>query len=315
MSSGPNTNAAPRRIAVIGNGFIGSRIAQLAVAQGIETRVLTRRTPETAVPGVEYVVGDATDPAVVVAAMSDAHHVVYAAGTANPVESNADPVADSLRNLAPLIAVLEETTRLHSPILTFLSSGGTVYGPDQTGPVTEDAPLWPASTYGVLKVAAERFVVMYARRHGFDADILRCANVYGPGQPTSGSQGAIGVFLSLMTAARPITVFGDGSACRDFIHVDDVADVALRLAQVPQGCRVLNVGAGSSITINGLIDTIATHLSVEPDITYEPARPADVPAVVMDTSRLRSLVSFEPRSIGEGLTSLVPTGARAPVNG
>lgn len=312
----PNTLAA-RRIAIVGNGFIGSRVGQLAASSGAEVRILSRRNPDAPHPDVEYVIGDATDAEAVAQTLAGSDQVVYAAGTSNPVDSNADPVADAVRNIAPLISVLEAMPSAGAPLLTFLSSGGTVYGPHAPTPAPEDAQLWPASSYGVMKVAAERFIAMYARVNGFSADILRCANVYGPGQPTSGNQGAIGVFLSLLSEGRAITVYGDGSASRDFVHVDDVVDVALRLAESATACRVLNVGSGSSITIIELIECIAAHLGQEPVITYEPARSADVPSVVLDVTRLRGVLPFHPRSVADGLHSLVAAasgGTHASVN-
>ena len=103
--------------------------------------------------------------------------MVFAAGTTRPAESNEDPVGDAVRNLTPLTATLEAMSSCGAHGFTFLSSGGAVYGPGAPVPTPEDAPLWPISSYGIVKIAAERFVAMYARRLGFAADILRCSNV------------------------------------------------------------------------------------------------------------------------------------------
>ena len=165
--------------------------------------------------------------------LQGADHVVFAAGTAKPAESNEHPMHEIAANLGPLVATLEGMRRASAPALTLLSSGGTVYGPHAPTPTPETAPLWPISTYGVLKVAAERYVGLFARQHGLAADILRCANVYGPGEPTHGSQGLIGVTRAALRADRPVVVFGDGSARRDFVHVDDVAETVVALASDP----------------------------------------------------------------------------------
>ena len=176
-------------------------------------------------------------------------------------------------NLGPLVATLEGMRRASVPAVTLLSSGGTVYGPDAPTPTPETAPLWPISTYGVLKVAAERYVGLYARQHGLAADILRCANVYGPGEPTHGSQGLIGVTRAAIRAHRPVVVYGDGSARRDFVHVDDVAETVVALAARPDGVRVLNVGSGRSESVLEVIEAVARSLGTSADLEHRPAGP------------------------------------------
>jgi UDP-glucose 4-epimerase len=286
-----------RTLALIGHGFIGRRIGRAAVARGWRVRALTLEEEPAA--DVEVVVGSAQDVTALERVLDGAHHVVYAAGTATPATSNLDPVTDAVRNLEPLLAVLSATRSRSIEGFTFLSSGGTVYGPDAPVPTPEDAPLWPISSYGIMKVAAERYVAMYARQVGFAADLLRCANAYGPGEPTSGSQGLMGIARADLRAGRPVTVFGDGSARRDFIHVDDLADVVVRLAERPDGVRLLNVGSGRATSILEIVDAIAAELGVTPELDHRPARATDVPVSELDISRLRAILDFSPRAVGE----------------
>lgn len=293
----PPRAGADRTMAVIGYGFIGRRIGRAALARGWRVRALNLED----VPGdeVEVVVGSAQDVAAIERVLEGAHHVVYAAGTAKPADSNLDPVSDAVRNLEPLLAVLSATRSREIDGFTFLSSGGTVYGPAAPVPTPEDAPLWPISSYGIMKVAAERYVAMYARDVGFSADLLRCANAYGPGEPTAGSQGFIGIARANLLAGRPITVFGDGSARRDYLHVDDLAAVAVGLAELPDGIRVLNVGSGRSVSVLEIVDTLASQLGVEPEIDWRPARATDLAVSELDVTRIREILPFEPRGIAE----------------
>ena len=292
-----DTDTTDKTMAVVGYGFIGRRIGREALARGWRVRALNLEA--VADDEVEVVVGSAQDFAAVEQVLDGAHHVVYAAGTAKPAESNMDPVSDAVRNLEPLLAVLSATRSREIHGFTFLSSGGTVYGPDAPVPTPEDAPLWPISSYGIMKVAAERYVAMYARDVGFSADLLRCANAYGPGEPTSGSQGFIGIARANLLAGRPITVFGDGSARRDYLHVDDLAAAAVGLAERPDGIRVLNVGSGSSVSVTEIIATLAAELGVEPRIEWRPARHTDLSVSELEISRVRKILPFEPRSITE----------------
>ena len=234
--------------------------------------------------------------------------MVFAAGTAKPAESNEHPKHETAANLGPLLAVLKAIPRTSVEAITLLSSGGTVYGPTAPTPTPETAPLWPISTYGVLKVAAERYVGMHAGLHGRSADILRCANVYGPGEPTHGSQGLIGVTRARLRARQPVVVYGDGSSRRDFVHVDDVAGAVMALASRPDGIRVLNVGSGRSTSVREVIEAVAHSVGTQAVLEHRPGRPTDVPVVELDVSALRATVDFAPRSLAEGLADGLADG-------
>jgi UDP-glucose 4-epimerase len=287
----PSTTS--RTMAVVGYGFIGRRVARAAALRGWTVRALSKREVDD--PAIDVVVGSAQDVAAVERVLDGAHHVLYAAGTAKPVESNLDPVSDAVRNLEPLLSVLSATRSRDITGFTFLSSGGTVYGPSAAVPTPEDAPLWPISSYGIMKIAAERYVAMYAREIGFSADLLRCANVFGPGEPTAGTQGLIGIARANLLAGRPITVFGDGSARRDYVHVDDLSEIVVRLAESPDGTRVVNVGSGDATSVAEIIETLSQAHEVAPVLDHRPARTSDSPVAQLDITRLRSVLDFHPR--------------------
>lgn len=281
-----------RHMTIIGYGFIGRRIGREAVRRG--WRVSAINLEEVADDTVEVIVGSAQEPGILARAMTGSDHVVFAAGTTKPAESDLDPVVDAVRNLEPLIAVLNAARTHGVGGFTFLSSGGTVYGPAAPVPTLEDVPLWPISSYGILKVAAERYVAMYARQGGFSADLLRCANVFGPGEPTTGSQGLIGIARANLLAGKPIVIFGDGSARRDYIHVDDLASVVVQLAERPNGARVLNVGSGRATSVMEIVGALSQALGVEPVLDHRPARSSDSPIAQLDISRLQAILDFHP---------------------
>ena len=125
--------------------------------------------------------------------------------------------------------------------------------------------------------------------------------VYGPGEPTHGSQGLIGVTRAALRAHRPVIVYGDGSARRDFVHVDDVAETVVALAGRPDGLRVLNVGSGRSDSVLEVIEAVAESLGTTATLEHRPGRATDVPVVRLDVTRLRALVDREPRDLRRGL--------------
>lgn len=291
-------------LAIIGFGFIGERLARTAAERGWSVAALDTR--ELDVADIRFVRGLADDADALDDVLAGADLVVYAAGTTKPAESDADPLGHTTANLAPVLATLTAARRNGVGHVTFLSSGGTVYGPTAPVPTREDTPLWPINSYGIIKAAAEQYVAMHARQGGFSADILRCANVYGPGEPQHGSQGLIGVARAHLTAREPITVFGDGSARRDFLHVDDLCDVLLRLHERAHGVRVLNVGSGRSTSVMEVITALSASLGVEPHFDRRPARASDVPTAELDISRLREIVDFSPRDTATWLARPLP---------
>jgi UDP-glucose 4-epimerase len=301
------TSSQHRRIVVVGSGFIGARLANGAALAGHSTILYGRRQVELAT-GVRFVQGDAVDLAFR-DLLEAGDQVVFAAGTSRPADSDDSPLDELDRNLRPLFNILTAVSGVAGAHFTLLSSGGTVYGTGTGRPAREDDEAWPVSTYGIAKLAAEKFVAMHASRACFHSDILRCSNIYGPGQPTCGSQGLIGIMLSKITAAETIQVYGDGSARRDFLHVDDLVEVVIRLGEKPDGVRVLNVGSGDTHSILDVVDIIARTCGVVPTLDFLPPRVADVPTVNLNIDRLRACIDFRPRALESGLESLAAAGA------
>jgi UDP-glucose 4-epimerase len=226
------------RVLVVGSGFIGSQVVRSLTLEGVETAVLTRSWPadlHRELPTVGMIVADATDHRAVADALAGATHVVYSAGGLFPAQSNREPLVDIQLTLSPLLTVLQ-VLRLSPAIgLTFISSGGTVHGPTQEHLVEEGHPTDPITSYGILKLAAEKYIAMYFHLYGIRANILRCSNVYGVGQPSTRGQGVVAAFLHRVVSNEPLTIFGDGTIRRDFIHVSDVASVVSRLMGRLQG--------------------------------------------------------------------------------
>src|SRR6185295_6849553 len=174
------------RILVIGCGFIGSNIVEELVASGRPPAVLTRSQPAPEVAAKiapqDLIVGDATDPETVERALEGVEHVIFSAGGLLPAASEENPEEDERLTLGPVRTVLERLRERPGVGLTYLSSGGTVYGEPETTPVPEDAPTDPVGAYGRLHLRCESEVLAASREHGLPARILRCATVYGEHQ-------------------------------------------------------------------------------------------------------------------------------------
>lgn len=305
-------------LVVGGNGFIGSTLVLRLVAEGYRVRVLDRGTqrPDIDWTGCEYVCGNLADPIALDRLVSGADIVFHLASTTVPGTSNLDPQGDVTSNLLGMLNLVESMRRVGVSRLVFLSSGGTVYGNAASSPIREDSPLDPISSYGVVKVAMEKYLNMYAALGEISPLIIRPANPYGPRQPVTGQQGAIAVFLGKALRDEAIEIWGDGGIVRDYLYVDDMMD--LIMAAVAVGAvGTFNAGSGSGFSIREICDSIQRVSGKLLRISYREGRKFDVRSVVLDISAARDAFSWYPRTgLEEGLRrtwrNLTQTQSRIP---
>lgn len=284
-------------VLVIGGcGFIGSHIVDSLLVRGCRVRVLDMKNEAFRAPlsEVDYVTGSFGSEVVLRQALQGVDAVVHTASTTVPSTSNLDPVADIQGNLIATVRLLKEMRQAGVRKMVFLSSGGTVYGIPKTGIVEETHPLAPISSYGIVKVAIEQYLYMERQLHGLDYVVLRAANPYGPRQGYNGVQGIIGNFLWKIAHGEQIEIWGDGSIVRDFIYVQDLAELCAIAVQMPiHGC--FNVGSGKGSSVNEIVEAIRvlTKRTIKP--VYRSGRGFDVPRIVLDISRIKA-IGWAPRT-------------------
>ncbi|MEM1330743.1 MAG: NAD-dependent epimerase/dehydratase family protein [Planctomycetota bacterium] len=292
-----------RRCAVVGaGGFLGTSLLRALDAAGAEATGIGRspRFPG-AIEGVRFVETDAADHATLVEALSGVDSVFLLTGVASPSASHADIPGDAQEHLAGGVRTVDACLRAGVRRVVFVSSGGTVYGPNAPVPSRESAPTEPISAYGVAKLALEKYVGLY-RTQGLDAVVLRVSNPFGAYQLPRRGQGLIASVLERAIRREPVTVFGDGSAIRDYVHVADVVDAMIRAAAAGSPPPVMNIGAGVGRSIADVLAAIESELDLRLVIEREPARSVDVPASVLDVSLASRALGWSPRvSFGDGL--------------
>jgi UDP-glucose 4-epimerase len=242
------------------------------------------------------------------AAMEGCVGVFHLAWATVPSTANANPLGDLETNVAGTVRLLEALRQRPDIPITFASSGGTVYGEPDTLPLPEHHPLRPKTAYGVSKTAAEHYALLYRRMWGVDARVVRLSNPFGPGQDIKGQLGAASIFAARALAGERIDIWGDGSAIRDYIYVDDAISGFLATMLAPPDRfsamdPVVNIGSGRGVSLRELI-SLLTHILDKPiEVTYKPARDFDVRANVLDITRARSLLGWSPKiSLEEGLS-------------
>lgn len=292
------------RILVIGCGFIGSNIVEELAAAGRPPMVLTRSEPVAEVAAKiapeDLVVGDATDPETVERALAGAEHVIFSAGGLLPAASEENPEEDARLTLGPVRTVLERLRERPGVGLTYLSSGGTVYGEPETIPVPEDAPTEAFGAYGRLHLQCESEVLAASREHGLPARILRCATVYGEHQHPDRGQGAVVTFLHRIEHGETIELYGGGATIRDYVYVGDVARATIALVEAG-GPEIVNVGSGSGTSLVELLRAVEREVGREAQVHQHEPRGFEVHQIVLDTTLLHQTVELETTDLSAGI--------------
>jgi len=290
-----------------GGGFIGSFVADRLLLEGNSVRIFERPRVipyRTFMPGerVEWMQGDFLSRIDISAAVEGCDVVFHFISTTLPKSSNDDPVYDVESNLVPTLRLLESAVRYGVGKVIFISSGGTIYGIPRQLPIRETHSTDPLVSYGVVKLAIEKYLHLYYAMSGLEYSVLRVGNPFGERQRVNTSQGAVAVFLSKALSNNPIDVWGDGSIKRDFIYVQDVADAFIKSIDHSGDPHVFNIGSGQARSINELLSAIEDLLGRPVLRRYLPARKFDVPISVLDITRSRDILGWEPRfSFRDGL--------------
>jgi UDP-glucose 4-epimerase len=190
--------------------------------------------------------------------------------------------------------------------IVFISSGGTVYGNPCYLPIDEKHPTEPLVSYGITKLAIEKYLLMYQAMHGIKANILRVANPFGDRQRIETAQGAVAAFLSRALQDLPIEIWGDGSVARDYLYVGDVAE-AFALAVAYDGPKsVFNISSGKATSLNDLITLIERITRLPVARIFKPGRAFDVPLSVLDNTLAGDELMWRPRvDLEEGIRRTV----------
>ncbi|MER9586987.1 NAD-dependent epimerase/dehydratase family protein [Mesorhizobium sp. M0276] len=279
-----------------GGGFIGSHISRRLSAEGLAVTAFGRRQGVSPMPPeIAWSEGDFRDKRAVNSALHNHDTVFHLVHATWPATADMDIAADILDSVIPSIDLLDACVRSGVKRLIYFSSGGTVYGAVDEIPITEDSPANPVGAYGISKLMIEHYVRLYERKYGLNCFIVRLANPFGPWQIEAHNQGLVAFAGRLIQSDQQVTVYGDGSARRDYVYVEDVADFAARLINYNGSKRIFNVGGGGNgQSILDVIHAIETSLGKTAKIKREPSRPFDVPSNVLSIERAEKELGWRP---------------------
>jgi UDP-glucose 4-epimerase len=296
------------KIAIFGGGgFVGSAIVDRLLKDDHELRIFERPRVEPyrqflGDKKIEWLTGDMMSIHDVSRVIEGVDVVLHLVSTTLPKNSNDDPVYDVQSNLVATLQLLNAMVANQVRKIVFISSGGTVYGNPTYLPIDENHPTEPRVSYGIIKLAIEKYLLMFQDLHGIKVNILRVANPFGERQRVETAQGAVGVFLSKAIKNQPLEVWGDGSVTRDYIYISDVAEAFARAIEYNGEKSVFNISSGVGTNLNELIGMIERVLGREIVCHYYPGRNFDVPISILDNSLARQELGWEQKvKLEEGI--------------
>ena len=174
------------------------------------------------------------------------------------------------------------------------ASSSSVYGDAAAIPMLETARPAPLSPYGVTKLAAEHLCMLYHANYNVPTVAVRYFTVYGPRQRPDM---AFHRFLKAIHHNEPLSLYGDGEQTRDFTFVEDAVTATIAAAERGADGSVYNVGGGSRVSMNEILDVMAECTGKAPDVQRGETQRGDMRDTFADTTRAKTDLGFTPRVI------------------
>jgi UDP-glucose 4-epimerase len=293
------TATGTRVLVTGGSGFIGRHVVTALRDAGHRVTVADLDPhPDTS---VQCVTGDLIDPDVQAAAVTaDVDAIVHLAARTSVLGSIERP-AEVHRTNVEMTAGLLEAARRCGVTTMVLASTNAVIGDVGQSTITEDLPSAPLTPYGGTKAAAEMLLSGYAGAFGIRAPVVRLTNVYGGGM--SHKDSFVPRLMRAAASGGQVEIYGDGEQRRDLVFVGDVARAVTAAVQGwPSGPVI--IGGSRSYTVNEITEVARQATGLPIRTRPVAAKPGEMPAVVVDIARARSL-GFEPQvALLEGMRSV-----------
>jgi UDP-glucuronate 4-epimerase len=302
-----------------GAGFIGSHVCERLLEMGHSVWALddlntfyplpikqqNLRAMQSRGKPFTFVQGDITDPNSLNEAFRQAKfdQIIHLAARAGVRPSLAEPALYQRVNVEGTVNLLE-AARVHGVKKVTMASSSSVYGINAKVPFSENDPIFsPISPYAASKLACEALGHVYHHLHRMDIVMLRFFTVYGPRQRPDL---AIHKFAQLITAGKPIPVFGDGSTARDYTYITDTVDGVIAVTGKEFGFEIFNLGESQTVKLSYLIELLEKALGKKAVVDPQPPQPGDVPITFANIEKARKKLGYNPQmKIEDGIPKFV----------
>jgi UDP-glucose 4-epimerase len=299
-----------RKVLVTGGlGFLGSSLAVRLVEYGARVTIIDNLHPlyggnHFNIAGVadkiRVLQDDVRNLEVLKPLIAETETMFHLAAQVSYIDSLSMPYEDLDLNARATLGILESSRTLNPQMRIVFSSSRMTYGRVEGPLVSETSPTNPLSLYGIHKLTAEKYLLMYYKDFGIPTTILRLTNPYGPRQQIKHSKySLVGWFVRQAMDGQTIKIFGDGAQLRDYVYADDIVDAMLRCAATPAAVgEVINVGSGQSTMFRDMVSSVIKCVGLGraefvpwPE-NYERVETGDI---AIDISKLKALTSWQPR--------------------
>ncbi len=299
------------RILVTGGaGYVGGTVAQLLLDRGHEVVILDNLCHgfRSMVPsGTRFVEAELADRPALESLLGEGFDgVMHFAALIEAGESMKCPEVYFRNNSATTLTLLEAMHATGTNKLVF-SSTAALYGEPESTPILEDAPLHPTNTYGESKLLVEQMLTWFNRIYGFRYASLRYFNVagaaYGRGETHEPESHLIPLVLDVALGRRKsIKIFGqdyptpDGTAVRDYIHVEDLAKAhLLAFEALTQHDRMIyNIGNGQGFSVREIIESVRRVTGKAIEVVEEPRRAGDPAVLIASSAKITAELGWKP---------------------
>ena len=281
-----------------GAGFIASNIVDRLIEEGYEVVIvdnLSTGKKENLNPKAKFYELDIRDPeldSVFEAEKPD--YVSHHAAQISVVVSAREPIFDAQTNILGSLNVIGLATKHKVKKIIYSSTGGALYGEPEYLPADENCPIKPLTPYGVSKFTVEKYLYLYGVNYGLNYTILRYANVYGPRQDPHGEAGVVAIFTQKMLNGDRPTIFGDGTAIRDYIYVGDVVEA--NVLAISKGDRdYFNIASSVPSDVNKIFRLLKKESGFPDEPIYAEKRLGEVYKIYLTNDKAREVLGWIPK--------------------
>jgi len=272
-----------------GNGFIGSHLIDEMLKHEHEVVVYDLAYEKFRQPleKVKYIIGTLENVELLKKSLDGIDIVYHLASGSVPSTSNSNAISDIQGSLVTTLNVMNACIEKDIKRFVYFSSGGAVYGISSEPLISEEHLLRPISSYGILKVTIENYLILYEKLYGLKTLIIRPSNPFGQRQGNFGAQGVISTFLRKTMLGEPLIIFGDGHSSKDYIFIDDLIQITYNLS-MRYDCGIYNIGRGEGLSLLTIIKHITEVTKVRPILNFTDFKNFDVTNFVLDITKLEN---------------------------
>lgn len=291
-----------------GAGFIGSNIVDLLIEKKYEVCIvdsLIHGKRANINPKAKFYEMDIRNSEIIEVFRNEKpDYVIHNAAQISVSSSVKDPINDASVNIIGTLNILEAAKEVKVKKIIYPASAA-IFGEPVYLPIDEEHPLEMISGYGVTKHTIEHYLKVYKSLYNIDYVSLRCSNVYGPRQDSSGEGGVVAIFCEKLLKGEGPFIYGDGEQIRDFVYVEDVARANL-LAIENEINGIFNICTNTKVTINALLETMDKILGKNTEAIYTDDREGDIRNSYMTYKKAKEKLGWEPEiALSDGLKKTI----------